>query len=72
MSAVEGRLLLEDLEALKKLLFEVRPEHCCEGGIMVESGKGESHVCSDDCKWQQIYLKLATAMVSAELVVNNP
>lgn len=60
--------LLEDLQALRKLFDDVRPEACCRKGVMREVGKGESIVCVDDCKWQEIDLKLATAMVDAELI----
>ena len=61
--------LLDELKELRVLLKQVRPEKCCKGDIMVEHGKGESLVCSNDCKWQKIELILATAMIDAELTV---
>lgn len=60
--------LLEDLQTLRRLFEEVRPEGCCGKATMRENGKGESIVCANDCEWQKIDLALATAMVDAEII----
>ena len=60
--------LQENLEKMRILIRDLRPDTCCEPQPMTEVGKGTSVVCSNDCKWQELEGLLAVAMVDADLL----
>jgi hypothetical protein len=61
--------LQQNLDELRREIEAVRPEACCAKTTMREVGKGESVVCTEDCKWQEIDRLLAVVMIDVEILV---